>query len=417
MSEPRFLQPPERPRQGIVLSGGGAKAAYEVGVLKALFRGMSPATAYQPLVPDICAGTSAGAFNAAFLVSQLDACGPAAIGNLETVWLERLSGRRGLSSENGVYRFRGDPLSFLDPARYEPNPLGPFVDLARDSASLFWDGLNRAVYFATQTEGDLRQRFVELVDISSFISMEPFERSIREVIDFESIRHCRTLARVATTNWTTGESQFFTNREMTDRQGPLAVMASAALPGIFPPVFIGAEPHVDGGVLMNTPLRLVTHHADTIHLIYLDPAVQAIPIAALQSAASAMYRQQTISWAKTLKDDIQDAEAINEGLLLVERVTRGESPEGLDPERLTWALKKIWERVHRRVPYHLLTVHVYRPSDDLGGGLLGLLNLDRGHIEELIRRGFEDAVLHDCAKDGCVLPGVAANSAGRRTST
>jgi predicted acylesterase/phospholipase RssA len=279
------------------------------------------------------------------------------------------------------------------------------VDLARDSASLFWDGLNRAICLATQREGDFRQRFVELVDLSSFISTEPFERTIREVIDFGSIRRCKTLSRVATTNWATGESRFFVNREMTDRQGPLAVLASAAMPGIFPPVFIGAEPHVDGGILMNTPLRLVTHHADTIHVVYLDPAVQAIPIAALQSAASAMYRQQTISWAKTLKDDVQDAEAINEGLLLVERVTRGESPQDLDPEKLTWALKKIWERVHRRVPYHLLTVHLYRPADDLGGGPLGLLNLERGHIEELIRRGFEDAALHDCAKDGCVLPG------------
>jgi predicted acylesterase/phospholipase RssA len=409
---------PQPPRQGIVLSGGGAKAAYEVGVLKALFSGMSPATAYKPLVPNICAGTSAGAFNAAYLVSQLDTQGLAAIGNLEAVWLERLSGRGGLSSENGVYRFRGDPVSFLDPARYTPNPLEPFFDLARDSASLFWDGLNRAVYFATQAQGDVRQRLIELVDLSSFISVEPFGQTVREVINFESLRRCGTKVRVATTNWTTGESQFFTNPEMTDRQGPLAVLASAAMPGIFPPVFIGAEPHVDGGILMNTPLRLVTHHAETIHVIYLDPAVRAVPLAALQSTVSAMYRQQMISWTKTLNDDVEDARAINDGLLLMERVQRGESLEDLDPERLTWALRKIWDSAKRRFPYRLLTVHLYHPRDDLGGGVAGLLNLDRDHIEELIRQGFEDGVAHNCEASRCILPagveGVPAASPSRR---
>ena len=49
-------------RTAVVLSGGGAFGAYEVGVMKALIDGKSPSTGYAPLTPDIFAGTSIGAY-------------------------------------------------------------------------------------------------------------------------------------------------------------------------------------------------------------------------------------------------------------------------------------------------------------------------------------------------------------------
>ena len=49
---------------GLVLSGGGARAAYQVGVLRILAREFPEA------VPDILTGVSAGGINAAFLASR-----------------------------------------------------------------------------------------------------------------------------------------------------------------------------------------------------------------------------------------------------------------------------------------------------------------------------------------------------------
>lgn len=49
---------------------------------------------------------------------------------------------------------------------------------------------------------------------------------------------------------------------------------------------------------------------------------------------------------------------------------------------------RIAERAERRLPCRPLTIHRYQPCDDLAGGSLGLLNLDRGHIEDLIACGF-----------------------------
>ena len=56
-----------RPRIALVLPGGGARSAYQVGVLKAIAEWIPPAT---PLPFAILCGTSAGAINAAVLAAE-----------------------------------------------------------------------------------------------------------------------------------------------------------------------------------------------------------------------------------------------------------------------------------------------------------------------------------------------------------
>ena len=63
-----------RPRAGLILTGGGARAAYQVGVLQAL-REMLPDPKVNPF-PIIC-GTSAGAVNAGALAVHADDFGGA----------------------------------------------------------------------------------------------------------------------------------------------------------------------------------------------------------------------------------------------------------------------------------------------------------------------------------------------------
>ena len=52
----------EKPKLAIVMTGGGARAAYQIGVLKAIAE-MLPAGSPSPFT--IICGTSAGAINAA----------------------------------------------------------------------------------------------------------------------------------------------------------------------------------------------------------------------------------------------------------------------------------------------------------------------------------------------------------------
>jgi predicted acylesterase/phospholipase RssA len=400
------VSPVRKPAQALVLSGGGATGAYSVGVVKALLAGKSPATGKTPFVPESCAGTSIGSFNAAYLVSHLDSQGSLAAAGLESVWLDKLAGSGRFNRGNGAYRFRLDPQVFFDPTSYL-RPLELLNDTVRDSGLLFWDLLQRLVHLATNYQEDLPQRVAELFNLPSFISSEPLQQVIAEEIDFANIRRSPIKLRMPAVNWNTGDLRYFTNPEMTDKTGPLAILASSSIPGLLPPVEIGAEPHVDGGVLMNTPLRLVTHHADILHVVYLDPDVRMIPLHALDSTLGSSYRQQVIAWARVVNDDIEDARAINQAVVLRERLASGEpaAPGEIVPNLIPPAVKALLAELDRRhPPYRKLTVHRYHPQDDLTGGAIGMLRFEGEHIQELIDRGFADACGHDCEASGCLLP-------------
>lgn len=393
---------PPGARHALILSGGGAIGAYGVGILKALFRGASPATGRVPILPVSCAGTSVGSFNAAFLVSWLDRFGPAVADELESVWLGRIRETGWSGGVNGVYRFRLNPLAFADPSYYVPSPLRPFLDALRDGAFLLQDGLARLSNLV-DLDDDLRQRLARMFDFAAFVSTEPFRGTIHDTLDFARIRAAPTKLRIPATNWNSGRLTVFKNNEMTDDTGPLAVLASSAMPGIFPPVWIGAEPHLDGGILMNTPLRLVTRHAEVLHVVYLDPDVSRIPNAALQSTLSTAYRQQVIAWAKAMNDDLDDAAAVNRVIELKERLARGEDPGPPDPDLEARGIASLLERLERREPpYRKLTIHRYHPRDDLTGGPLGLLRLEGAFLRRLIDRGWSDAAEHDCGVSGCI---------------
>ncbi len=82
---------PEEPvidRHAVVLSGGGAYGAYQLGCLRALFEGRSPSTNGQAVDPAIVTGTSAGALNGALLLSNETATPREALEYLDDIWFQ-----------------------------------------------------------------------------------------------------------------------------------------------------------------------------------------------------------------------------------------------------------------------------------------------------------------------------------------
>jgi predicted nucleic acid-binding protein len=132
---------PEEPH-AIVLSGGGANAAYEVGVLKALTSGTSSVTNHYALEPAIYTGTSAGAFNAAILTSWSDYPASAATEYLEQLWLTQIAWGPEHCG-NGFYRIRGDVRGLFDPA-CGVDPAGEAVAVLDDAVHLGADSLRHA---------------------------------------------------------------------------------------------------------------------------------------------------------------------------------------------------------------------------------------------------------------------------------
>ena len=113
-----------KPRTALILTGGGARAGYQVGVLKAV-RELWPETHGNPF-PILC-GTSAGALNAASLAVWAEDFG-AGVDNLLQVWENfdahqvyradpasmALSGARWVSSLALGWLTRHSPRSLLD---------------------------------------------------------------------------------------------------------------------------------------------------------------------------------------------------------------------------------------------------------------------------------------------------------------
>jgi NTE family protein len=390
----------ERLKTSVILSGGGANAAYEVGVLKALVNGECPVSHGQTIDPDIYAGSSAGAFNGAMLVSQAHLGSVSAVEYLEQSWLNAVaetSGRCG----NGVFRFRMDFPRYLDTQCLQVRPFAPANELAEDAAFFMQDWLNRATHFVGSAES-LERRTLELFDFTTIVSTEPLRELLHTIVSYSNIRASDKVFSVSATNWETGELKVFRNADMTDDAGPSVIMASGALPGIFPPVTIQGDTYLDGSILNNAPLSTaIEDGADILHVIYLDPDVRLIPDARLQNTVDTMDRMYAILLAAQFNADIETAKQVNRGVDIVTGKVGLEIT--LDSRAIVRAIGAISGRLPSQNRYRKLTIHRYHPDEDLGG-VLGLLNFDRNRIEQIIEKGYIDTVNHDCDHSQCIVP-------------
>jgi predicted acylesterase/phospholipase RssA len=382
-----------------VLSGGGAKGAYEVGVLKALLSGASPATDYRPIDPEIYTGTSVGGYNSTFMSASPELPASVVIGQLEQIWLNRIANTL-WNCGNGVFRIRGAPCQGLDPGCIL-HPAETAVEFARDSLELTAWGLAKGAQFFA-SEGSLQNRVLSLFSLEAFISASPFVQLVDETINFQGLARSPKTLMIAASNWRSGILKLFDRREIAERVGRDAVLASAALPGLFPPVEIDGVPFVDGGLLQNSPLKpAIRAGAKTIHLVFLDPLVRNIPLRPLASSLDVFDRMFAIIWANQVRFDLRICTGINQTLAWLRRPQEKEPAPEIAAALVEQARKVIEQSAAGR-SFRPINVHVYRPADDLGGGD-GLIDFHERRLETSIRMGFDDAVNHDCRSAGCIL--------------
>ena len=368
---------------GLVLSGGGATGAYEVGVLKALLTGHSPVTGGRPPELGSIAATSIGSFNASVLLSNYDGrAWDGALAALESTWVDKIAAVCAISP-NGVYRFRPDFIEWLNLSTWL-SPLGPARELASDANYIARDWTARmSGLFAGS--GGFAHRFAELFDVSTFITPEPSELLVRASLVPSRIRESPVQLRVTATQWENGTLRLFRNGDFTDEGAAAIVRASGAIPGFFPPVSIEGQQYVDGGVVLNTPLKpAIDAGADELHVIFLDPALGAVPLRPIGSTIDTVGRLFVASFAATMRRDLEVAEKTNR------EVAAG----------------------RRQHSHRVITIHIYHPQKDTGGAL-GMLDFERGRIVALAERGYRDAVEHDCERAGC-LNGTVRHQRTRR---
>jgi len=389
-------------KNAMILSGGGAYGAYEVGVMRALFEGRCASTQFEVFDPDIVTGTSAGAFNAALLLSAGQADSVSAVQYVEDVYLNEVADSM-TSCGNGVLRFRGLPIEFFDDGCYRPNPLRPLIDLAQDAAFIAGDLMRRASHFVRSRNVDFEQRTLELINLESYTSADKFVELVYRRIIPANIRSSGKTVQVLATNWITGDLRVFQTEDFTDEVGRLAVLASSAIPGVFPSVEIENQPYVDGGLVMNTALRPpVEAGADVLHVINVDPVTRALPLSRLRSTATTVYRMMVITLSAMLDRDIEIAGRINAGIDILQMGAQGMIPADPSASALQLIIGSLPLHMQTGLPYRKLTVHRYHPKGDPGGALRWL-SFGRDHLAQLMEAGYQEAIAHDCDENACVL--------------
>ena len=404
---------PQRPldpataRSGVVLSGGGAGGAYEVGVLKALYEGRAPFLGgRRQLRANVFTGSSVGSYNAAFL-AQYEEPGSAAVADLEAIWRERIAGSL-RNCGNGIYRLRLDPFRYLDPGCLR-NPLALLAETAADT--LFWGSyaLRYGQQFLTSTD-NFEDRVLESINLAAAVDREPLESLLRDTLDLDRLRRSPNELAVVVSDWQNATPIIFDKSDVVDRLGLDAIVASTAIPGVFAPVMLDGKVCVDGALLMNTPFKpAVRAGAQVLHVIYSDPFISDVPLPPLPNTVSALSRIYGVLVAAQFNADFRHAATINEEIAEVAgrssaAAAAADELPAVRAHRAIGADRAVGRGAaagaHR---YRPLEIHRYRPSaGDINS--IDFLDFSSAVVERLIERGYQETLQHDCHRAKCVVP-------------
>ncbi|MFM9880608.1 MAG: patatin-like phospholipase family protein [Burkholderiaceae bacterium] len=217
---------PRAPRQTglpgqvvLVLQGGGALGAYQVGVFQALHEA--------GIEPDWVIGTSIGAINAALIA-----------GNPPEHRLERL---QEFWSHVERPAMAAGPLDWLGMG----NMIANMTTVMRGIPAFFEPNLS-AMRGTKANVG---------VENAAYYSCAPLRRTLEKLVDFDYLLTSKTRLTVGAVNACSGNMRYFDSRD--ERIGVDHIMASGALPPAFPAVRIDGQPYWDGGIYSNTPIEAV----------------------------------------------------------------------------------------------------------------------------------------------------------------
>jgi NTE family protein len=203
----------------LVLQGGGALGAYQLGVYEALHDA--------GIEPDWVIGTSIGAINAALIA-----------GNPPERRMERL---------NAFWQHVEQPVTTAGPLDWlgMGNWVANMTTVMRGIPAFFEPSLSALRGVRAQVG----------VESAAYYSTEPLRETLGELVDFESLAGGATRLTVGAVNACSGAMRYFDSQY--EALCVEHVMASGALPPAFPAVRIDGQPYWDGGLYSNTPIEAV----------------------------------------------------------------------------------------------------------------------------------------------------------------
>lgn len=366
-------------KHALILSGGGARAAYQVGVLSAV-KDILPSTARNPF-PIIC-GTSAGAINALALATHAGSFREA-VADLYSIW--------GNIAIDRIFKTG-------------------WWELSKSFARLGGSLLN---------QGSGRERPVSLLDNA------PLREFLLENIRFSNIQpaiKAGYLEAVAVTalGYTSGESVSFfqgaTELQSWRRYRRVGVpteltvdhlLASSAIPTIFPTVRINREYFGDGAMRQLAPISPALHlGADSIFVIGVsnnrNPEQwnkRKIPPRNSPSMAQIIGHMFNSAFIDSLEGDIEHLERINDLLTRIDGEVYTAANEKLRTVKTlvispSKELDKIAGRKVRYLPRSMRFFMRATGATARGGGAAAAsyLLFAKPFCDELMDLGYQDAM-------------------------
>jgi len=271
----------------LALQGGGAHGAYTWGVLDRILQ-------EDRLKIEGISGTSAGAMNAAALISGHAKAGNAGAREaLELFW-------RHVSEAARLSPLQRSPLDIM---------LGRWT---LDSSPAF-------------IASDLLSRLYSPYDFVTN-SVNPLRQILADAVDFELLARAPIKIFVTATSVSTGRARVFRNGDLT----PDALLASTCLPTMFRAIEIDGEEYWDGGYSGNptiTPLVRECASSDTI-LVQINPVERKEKP---RSAADILNRLNEVSFNAVLLKELR----------MIALLRQAANPDGREGAR--WA----GMRIHR----------------------------------------------------------------------
>jgi len=204
----------------LVLQGGGALGAYQIGVYEAMHEA--------GVEPDWVIGTSIGAINAALIA-----------GNEPAKRFDRL--------REFWSRVASDGAEF-DLLRF-------FTGLSNASSNFATMTKGIAAFFTPHLPAWLGSHIPLGVESAAYYTTAPLRETLSGLIDLEHINARHIRLTVGAVNVRNGEMRYFDSRDEIVHLDH--VIASGALPPAFPAVRIDDDPYWDGGIYSNTPIEAV----------------------------------------------------------------------------------------------------------------------------------------------------------------
>jgi NTE family protein len=359
---------------GLVLSGGGARAAYQAGVLAAI-ADLLPDTAHNPF--PVIVGTSAGAINAAGLASGALHFGEATR-RITDVWrsfhCEHIYRTDWPGLLRQASRFIGCNLLGLGPdvpvALLDSSPLRALLERELDC-----NGIAAAI----------RKRRLRAVAVTAF------SYDSGQAVTFYQ-------GQAAIDPWLRHRRIGIPTRLGVDH-----LLASSAIPLVFPPVWLNREYYGDGAVRQAAPISPALHLGATRALVIgvSDPAHDDLPAVRGRNNPPSLARIGAHLLNSTFVDNLETDLELLERLNLIGRSlpeTRHTRQLGLQPVEVlvinpSESLDRIATRHRHSLPRSLRTfLRGPGATKVSGAGVLSYLLFEPAYCSELIELGYKDAM-------------------------